>query len=480
MKKLIPIIIVGILLISGISSLASIVHIDENYDLIIITPTSFEDELQPLIEHKEQHAVAAKIVTLEEIYNSEYFPVEGRDDAEQIKYFIRNAIESWDTSYVMLVGGKEEMPVRYSVIQFNSCIKYKWDFLFPDICSVNLNEFITDLYYADIYDENGSYCSWDSNNNSVFGEIGLDGAIDEVDLYPDIYVGRVLCQTSIEVETVVNKIIDYENNVFGEEWFNNLILCGGDTHPNTWEEILLSIVFKNITGMRYRLAWEGEYMGDQVAKCLDAFTAKKFYSTGLLGIRAKRLTTRNINQAINDGAGFLLFSMHGSPTKLVTFPPFNKKQSIQLPFPSGYNISEVQELTNGDKLPIAVFSACSNGDFDTISSPIAWEFVKHSNGGAIASFALTTAGNIYPTTMYTKSLSGHTTMSVFESYADGIDSLGEIWAETIIRYLDDDWAWSINEYLNSDGDSVVWLNFLALEEWILFGDPSLKIGGYSS
>jgi hypothetical protein len=379
----------------------------------------------------------------------------------------------------MFVGGKEEMPVRYSIFRFNGCVELKWDFLFPDINFVKSDGFITDLYYADVYDENGSFCSWDSNNNSVFGEIGLDGAIDEVDLYPDINVGRVLCQTSEEVETVVNKIIDYEDNAFGEEWFNNLILCGGDTHPNTWEEILLSMVFKNITGMGYRLAWEGEYMGDQVAKCLDTFTTKKLYSTGFLGIRAKRLTTRNINKAINDGAGFLLFSMHGSPTKIVTFPPFNKKKSIQLPSSSGYNIYEVQKLTNGGKLPIAVFSACSNGDFDTVSSPIAWEFVKHSNGGAIASFALTTEGNIYPTTMYTESLSGHTTMSVFEAYADGIDTLGDIWAETIKRYLDDDIAWSINEHLNSDGDSVVWLNFLALEEWILLGDPSLKIGGYS-
>ena len=92
----------------------------------------------------------------------------------------------------------------------------------------------------------------------------------------------------------------------------------------------------------------------------------------------KSLTTSNINQAINDGAGFLLFSMHGSPTKIATFPPFNKKRWIQLPLPSGYNISEVQKLTNDGKLPIAVFGACSNGDFDTLSCPIAWEFVKHT------------------------------------------------------------------------------------------------------
>ena len=478
MKKYLPVLVIGILLGSGMSAFASISHTDDNYNLIIITPTSFSEELQPLMDHKEEHAISTKLVTLEDIYNSTYFPAEGRDDAEQIKFFIKNAIENWNSNYVLFVGGKEEMPVRYSVFQFGSHNEFKPDFLFPKISSLNSGGFITDLYYADIYDENGSFCSWDSNNNSVFGELARDDAIDELDLYPDIYVGRILCQNPAEVETVVNKIIDYENNAFGEEWFNNLIVCGGDTHPNTWEEILLSLFFKNITGLRYRPAWEGEYMGDQVAKCLDTFTAKKLYSTGLLRIFAKRLTTENINQAINDGAGFVLFSMHGSPTSMLTFPPFNKKLTIQLPSPSGYNISEVQNLTNGNKLPVVVFGACSNGDFDTVTCPIAWEFVKHNDGGAIASFALTTEGNIYPTTMYTESLSGHTTMSVFEAYADGIDMLGEIWGETIKRYLDDDIAWSISENMNSDGNSVNWLNYLAIEEWILFGDPSLKIGGY--
>jgi hypothetical protein len=478
LKKTISILIIGILILSGIGTFAIKAYDDDNFDFLIITPSIFSDDLQILKEHKETYEFLTKIVTLDQIYDSVFFPVEGRDDAERIKYFIKNAIESWNTNYIMFVGGKEIMPVRYSVISFNSHIEGEWPFLFPDISCFNSNGFITDLYYADIYDQNGSFCSWDSNNNDVFGEIGLDEAIDEVDLCPDVFIGRILCQTTQEVEIIVNKIIDYENNMHGKEWFNNIILCGGDTHPNTWEEILLSLVFKNITGMNYRLAWEGEYMCDEVAKCLDTFTAKKLYSSGFFRIRAKQLTIRNINQAINDGAGFLLFSMHGTPTKLITYPPFNKKYTIQLPSPSGYDISNIEELTNYDKLPIAVFGACSNGDFDTVSSPIAWEFVKYPDGGAIASFALTTGGNIYPTTMYTESLSGHTTMSIFEAYSDGIDILGEIWAETIKRYLDDDIAWSVNEHLNSDGDSIVWLNFLALEEWMLFGDPTLKIGGY--
>jgi hypothetical protein len=475
-KKIIGLCAIGILLCSGTISISAT---DVSNDLLIITPDDFSSALVPLVEHKQQHGIMSMIVSLTDIYTSVYFEVQGRDASEQIKYFIKDAVEQWGVKYVMLVGGKEHMPVRYSVINLNSSLEQGYDSLFPGISPVRSDGFITDLYYADIYDQDGGFCSWDSNNNSVFGEIGPEDAIDDVDLYPDICVGRILCKTSEEVQTVVNKIIEYENTAFGQEWFTNVILCGGDTHPYTWEEILLCLAFKNITGRRYRGAWEGEYMGDQVAKILSSFTAKKLYTSGLLGVRAKRLTTKNINQAINDGAGFLLFSMHGSPTKIVTYPPFNKKRWLQVPLPSGYDISEVQKLINGGKLPIAVFSACSNGDFDTLPSPIAWEFVNHSTGGAIASFALTTEGNIYPTTMYTETLSGHTTMSVFKAYADGVNVLGEIWAQTITRYLDDEVAWSVSEhFISDDGQSMNWLNLLALEEWILFGDPSLKIGGY--
>jgi hypothetical protein len=116
MKKLIVIIVLGVFLLSGFGSFASIADSNENYNLIIITPTNFFEGLQPLVDHKESHSVSTKIVTLEDIYNSFYFPVEGKDDAEKIKNFIKNSIENWNTEYVMLVGGKEEMPVRHSKI----------------------------------------------------------------------------------------------------------------------------------------------------------------------------------------------------------------------------------------------------------------------------------------------------------------------------------------------------------------------------
>ena len=232
MKKIIPIIILSFLILNGFGTSAIKIkeynnqtNLNDEYDLIIITPSIFFEDLEPLMEHKNLHEVMTKIVTLEEIYTGTYYPTEGRDDAEQIKYFIKNSIENWNIKYVMLVGGKEEMPVRYSNILSIGNQNYKWDFLSSGLIQDKSVRFISDLYFADIYDENNSFCSWDSNNNSIFGETGYDDEIDELDLYPDVGIGRILCKTTLEIQNIVDKIIDYENNAFGNEWFDNLIVC---------------------------------------------------------------------------------------------------------------------------------------------------------------------------------------------------------------------------------------------------------------
>ncbi|KAA0001637.1 MAG: hypothetical protein FE048_05145 [Thermoplasmata archaeon] len=54
------------------------------YDLIIIAPSEFSDALQPLVNHKESHGIKTKLVTLNEIYGSVYFPSQGRDDEEEM------------------------------------------------------------------------------------------------------------------------------------------------------------------------------------------------------------------------------------------------------------------------------------------------------------------------------------------------------------------------------------------------------------
>lgn len=127
------------------------------YSLLIITPTIFQQALQPLVIHKNAMGLPTKLVTLDKVYRQMYW--HGRDDAEKIKYFIKTAIEEWGIKYVLLVGGRSSQvrPTWYCPVRYVKMVD-DWD-----------AEYLSDLYFADIYDANGNFSSWD-NNNGIFGE----------------------------------------------------------------------------------------------------------------------------------------------------------------------------------------------------------------------------------------------------------------------------------------------------------------------
>jgi len=70
------------------------------YQLIVIAPDEFSDELASLITHKNDRGVTAKFVGLSEVYGGT-----GRDNQEKIKYYIKDAIETWSTSIFILFFG---------------------------------------------------------------------------------------------------------------------------------------------------------------------------------------------------------------------------------------------------------------------------------------------------------------------------------------------------------------------------------------
>jgi hypothetical protein len=85
---------------------------------------------------------------------------------------------------------------------------------------------LCDLYYADIYKEGGVFDNWDSNGNGVFAE-WKGFKKDNLDLYPDVALGRLACRNSREVKSVVDKIINYENNA-DDSWFKKMIVVSGE------------------------------------------------------------------------------------------------------------------------------------------------------------------------------------------------------------------------------------------------------------
>ena len=450
---------------------------NESYDLVIISPEVFADRIQPLVDHKNQIGINTYLKKTEDIYQ-EYV---GRDDAEKIKYFIKDAIETNDISYVLFIGGLKGqsdewyVPARYSQLHDRSF----WN-----------DSYVTDLYFADIYRYNTSNLSyefddWDSNKNDIIGEwtwifdpergwwYDLDKK-DDLDLYPDVAVGRLPCRSLNEVTTVVEKIISYEKNSCGQDWFKTVIYGGGDTVPYS-------------DGI-----CEGEIENTYAASKLEplGFESKYLWvSTGTLN------GPFDIIRELRNGAGFIYLSGHGTPREWCTHPESNSYRWIDL-----YQF-EMTNIGNEGKLPICVVGGCHNSQFDVRLSQIldgvseyglsyfsweegidcffkwiwmprswSWNFISKNQAGAIAVIGNTGLGWGVGGAHSSEYNEGFLTTRFFELYANlsqqGICQLGDIHSETISKYIS---RFSANENL---------LDRKTVEEWILLGDPSLYIGGY--
>ena len=401
---------------------------NDNYDLLVISPTDYSSNLEPLVNHKNENGVLTKLVSLEEIYDGTYFFVEGRDNQEKIKYFIKNAIESWGIESVLLIGGAEKMPVRKTHVQ---------------VSTSDRETFVSDLYYADIYNNTDGFSSWDTNNNGIFAEFNWDGETDEMDLYPDVYIGRLACTDQTELITSINKIIFYENNeVYKEEWFSDLIVIGGDSFPGDDNQVL-----------------EGEFVNNEVMDIMGGFISTKLWaSNGVLG-GTNPTGISAISNRINEGAGFIDFSGHGNTNVWATHP--HEKSSVWLPTPfGGYLSSHINRLENSDKLSIVVTGACSVGKFNKDEDCFSWSFVSSEDGGAVASLGSTGLGYAYLGEYVTYGLVEKMAVDMFRAYNNGVTTFGEMWSYGLSR--------NIKGRMDATEHKTVM-------EWQAFGDPTLTI-----
>jgi hypothetical protein len=456
------------------------IEFQDVYDMVIIAPEKFSADLEPLITHKNNYGVKTTLKTTESIYQ-EY---DGRDQPEQIKYFIKDAIETWNISYVLLCGGKKSflfgnwgmessqnpndelwhVPVRYANVD---------DLAYPPDDDPYPVGYLSDLYFADVYKYKGGelvFDNWDKNKNNIFAEWNLD-VKESPDYYPDVYVGRLACRNNKEVQIMVDKIITYETGC-DPSWFNKIVGVGGDS-------------FNDLAGGYDYL--EGEERNQLAFDYLSGFIPVTVWASNR-DTGGLTLTKVDILTAINDGCGFIYFAGHASATYYRTYWYHDWNRSNATEEFSIYTM--MLRLRNDEKLPICVIGACEPSRFNvsffnflkakTELYPTpecwSWTFTSKSDGGAIATIGYTqlewvaTWGwddvddGIPDCTQY---VSGYLDSRFFHAYGvEGIDILGEAWGKAISdyrdRFLDSNNKW--------DGKTP--------QQWLLLGDPSLKIGGY--
>jgi len=435
--------------------------LDPDYDLLIISPKRFVSTLQPLITHKESMGFSTTIKTTEDIYN-EYT---GRDKPEQIKLFIKDAEQNWGIKYVLLVGGLN----NHFLADDREHINYGSKWWHVPVRYTNINTgYISDLYYADLYKGEGEFEDWDSNGNGLFAE-----QFEELDLWPDVYYGRLPCRNNIEVFFMVNKIINYEKTSHeDEEWFKRMIVVGG-------------ITFEFLSGPEY----EGEEP-DGEWLCNLSLDYMRYHINDPVRVYASNTASTgprpdyiNISNEFSKGAGFALLQGHGNAYLWDTKWPDSEGK---MKWVGGIRTMDYPLIKNGGKLPIIVVGGCHNGIFNVsfintlldsdwsqsnyhaygapVASCFSWQIVAKFSGGAIACTGCTDYGIGWMGDPL--NLSAMLESNFFYKVGiDNVTTLGEAHSGSIEKYMTD-----VNVHENS-------AHYYSITEYQLFGDPSLIIGG---
>lgn len=159
------------------------------------------------------------------------------------------------------------------------------------------------------------------------------------DSYPDLFVGRFSAQNPTELETQITRTIYYERDMqSGNLWLAKGLGIASNEGPGDMNESDQA----HIENIRTDLLGYGYTQVDQVYQALGASQAM-------------------ISNGVNDGRSMINYCGHGSDTSWGT---------------TGYSNSQVNQLTNDNKLPFIVSVACVNGNFNNYSACFAEAWLR--------------------------------------------------------------------------------------------------------
>ncbi len=346
--------------------------LQEQGRMLIISYNSFAPALAPFIEWKRQTGRIIEVVNLSTIGTT----------ATQVKQFITNYYSNHGLTYVLLVGDAQQVPTN-----------------------------------------SGSGLGGDSDN--------AYGYITGTDHYQEIFIGRFSAENLQQVETQVQRTINYEKALFSDNSFLKKTLGiaseqgPGDDNEYDWQHI--RNIQTDLLGFTYAQPGYELYDGSQGGN--DA---------------AGDPTPTMVSTVLNSGTGIITYTGHGSDNSFVT---------------SSFSSTDISNLNNIGKLPLIFSVACVNGNFVGQTCFAETWLRSTKNGqptGAVA------------TLMSTINQSWNPPM---EGQDEMVDILTESYANNIKRTFGGiamNGCFKMNDTYGADGSEMT-------DTWTVFGDPSLMI-----
>lgn len=284
---------------------------DKKIDYVIVGSNNSYNALNDLMVLKSQQGLDVFFMSTEAI-SANYGG--GAIQYKTIE-FLKDAYNHWHMPYVLLVGNTETLPaIPYTTYNFN-------------LGSYVLNDSRTTDYYYSTLDQPASEYSHDWPYRA---------SID----FPDFILGRFPFDSPVQVASLVQKTIAYENNTQANWVRKNLIVAGYDLNGQ--------------------------------AETPEAYTNDR--PKDLL-LSPGNYTFQNFVNEVNSGVGSVLIMARSDAT---LFAIDNSSQY--------FGIQEVAQLNN-TRLPVIFTLSSHSGKFDATPSgnqSIAVTFLAKENSGAVA------------------------------------------------------------------------------------------------
>ena len=343
--------------------------VEEQGNMLVITYDDFWDTMVPFVQWKNMKGVPTEMVNVSEIGN-----------ANAIKTYIEQYYNDNGLTFVLLVGDIAQVPTLTA-----------------------------------------GYSASDPTYSYIVGS----------DSYPDLFVGRFSAQNTGQLETQVERSIEYEKYPqVGADWYNKSAGVASSQGPGDDGEM----DYEHIRNIRTKLMDYGYIEVDE------------FYDGSQGGEDASGNPTPSmVATALDGGRSVVNYCGHGSPTSWGT---------------SGFSNSDINSLVNDNMLPFVVCVACNNGQFDDYDACFCEAWLRATNNGeptgAIASSGSSTGMSWSPP----MDAQDEMVDLIVESYTDNVKhTIGGIHANGCMHMNDEYGAAGYSE----------------TDTWHVFGDPSLQI-----
>lgn len=248
--------------------------ITEEGDILIICPENFMEAMQPYVDWKIRNGYNTEMVTVTTAGNN----------ANAIKTYITDYYNEHNLAFVIIVGDNAQFPTP----------------------TVSGNK--SDNYFTEVA----------GNDN-----------------YPDIILGKISAENVAQVETQVQRFIEYEQNPPETSHFTSFMGIASSQGPgdnNEYDYQHIRNIDNKLLNYTYTSGYE-LFEGSQGG--LDA---------------SGNPSAAMVSNGVNNGVGIICYCGHGDVQNWTT---------------TGFSNNNVNSLTNVGKLPFIISVACVNGEYHT-------------------------------------------------------------------------------------------------------------------